>query len=214
MAATNEFEYKPVEMFCLYDTTPTAATTGRVNQVAGDTYGRLMIVGGGAANASTLGINPFLVGGVGTGGSITTLNTTGGTIGIDSEFVIADLRVFSDSTGTEALGLIDSSRRLILAPTSTVNIIPQNNDSATEIRAQVVGSTMLLTSSPSRISLLIQNVSTVDAYIGFGATASTLGYKLVENAAYEINQTNMYNGRISVISESATGTADIRITTW
>lgn len=253
MTLSNEFEFKPVELFCTYDSTPVAVSSGRRKNVAGDSVGRLMVVGAGAANASTAGINPTLIAGVGVGGSITTIDSSGGTIQVNTELTLAadnvsigNIKTFSNSSGTQYFGLVDSSRRIILAPsstvvidatstigaaiyggltgtdstvslysnTSTVNVVPLNNSSATEIRAQVVGSTQLLSANSSRITTLIQNVSTVDAYIGFGASASTLGFRLIENGAYEINQTNMYNGAISIISESAVSTADIRIAEW
>jgi len=60
-------------------------------------------------------------------GKISGLTVSGGTIGVDTEMVLAadnvtisNVKTFVDSAGTQQFGLVDASKRIVLAPTSTI----------------------------------------------------------------------------------------------
>jgi len=126
-----EFLVKPVELFGKYVATPTAvASASSVTNVLVDIYGRQQVVGAAAAGSSTADINPILIAGVDTAGSLTPLKvSTAGTLFVDTELSLAadnitieNVKVFSDAAGTQDFALIDGSRQIILSPSSTVTV--------------------------------------------------------------------------------------------
>jgi len=73
---------------------------------------------------------------------------------------------------------------------------------------------VILPPNDKRVCAVIQNISTTDVFIrpGTQVTTDNYTYKLTENAAYEINQTNLYTGPISAVTSS--GTATILVMEW
>jgi hypothetical protein len=86
--------------------------------------------------------------------------------------------------------------------------------SATATLSNVSGSASsvtLLASNTSRLGATIHNDSTADLYLKFGSTASSTSYtvKLTAQALYEVPGPYIYNGIITGIWSSATGSARI-----
>lgn len=86
-----EFRYKPVQIFGKFDASPSSVSSGTQAHILTDKYGRLQMVGGTNDGASTAGVNPLLIAGVDSSGSISTLKTTD--TGLEVNIVGSDIQV-------------------------------------------------------------------------------------------------------------------------
>lgn len=196
--------HKPVELFGKYSASTAAVTTASsVTNVLVDQYGRLQTVGAAASGASTSGINPTLIAGVDSTGSITTLLTSGGTITANTELeltgtLIANVTIFKDPSGSLTWGLVDAtSNRIVLSPTSTVVLNATSTIGAAISWA--TGSTLDVSFAPT---------STLGAAItGDITTSSTIS--VITGSRYYLGS-QLFTG--TVVAESGTvnsGTIDI-----